>query len=225
MIRENVKFYQSMDAILCWSPPWNETEQKSLFPWSVVGIDEKGGPIVHIPFGRWCLDAITGKRDEMIRVATQYFEKVWRMMLFNSRGKEFVAQFSIIIDMEGLGWRTLTYVDALQVGVHMIKLFEANYPETLRVAVLVNAPSIFPAIWKLIKPILSEATHAKVQFVECHQRKESREMMGQFISKDILPEKYGGYVPNNKAICVDRNKDLFRGYGVSKTDSMDCASS
>lgn len=57
----------------------------------------------------------------------------------------------------GLGHRhALSHLRAV-IGVS-----EANYPETMAGMVIINAPSIFPFFWKIVKPWLDEYTASKV---------------------------------------------------------------
>ncbi len=40
--------------------------------------------------------------------------------------------------------------------------FEANYPQTLRYCVIVNAPAVFPMAYALVKPFLPDRTKRKI---------------------------------------------------------------
>ena len=42
-------------------------------------------------------------------------------------------------------------------------IYESNYPETLKKAYIVNAPSFFPLCWKILRPLLSDCTASKVE--------------------------------------------------------------
>jgi len=200
MIRMNVLYYQNHDVeeIMRWEDPAFFSD----FPWSFLGFDEVGGPVIHLPMGRWKPEAVTDRRDEYIRMGIQYFETVWAAMKFQAKDKDAIPQFSILIDLEGLGWRSMTYADAVQGSLHMVKIFEANYPDTLKVAIIVNAPSVFSMMWKLVKPFVSEVTHAKLQFVGSFSEETASKTINRFIAKEKLPEKYGGLLPDNTKMTL-----------------------
>ena len=44
----------------------------------------------------------------------------------------------------------------------LIQVVEANYPETMGRLLLVRAPWLFPIIWSLVSPFISESTRQKV---------------------------------------------------------------
>lgn len=45
----------------------------------------------------------------------------------------------------------------------MFSPLQANYPEYLGHMFIINAPLVFSAMWRLIKPWLEERTHKKIQ--------------------------------------------------------------
>ena len=71
----------------------------------------------------------------------------------------------------------------------MIKVFEANYPESLGVVLVHKAPWIFQSIWKIIKGWLDPVVAAKVHFTR------HLEDLEQFVAKDHIPKELGGDDP------------------------------
>jgi len=87
-------------------------------------------------------------------------------MKAKSKGKDYIPQFTVILDCEGLGWKHYTSYDGtvtrvemnsevklsywsffsvysgLQAVLTMFKYFEANYPETIRQGIFVNSKYI-----------------------------------------------------------------------------------
>lgn len=68
----------------------------------------------------------------------------------------------------------------------MIKIFEANYPESLGAVLVHKAPWIFQGIWKIIKGWLDPVVAAKVHFTN------SVEDMEQFIPRSQIIKELGG---------------------------------
>lgn len=54
-----------------------------------------------------------------------------------------------------MDWDTATTV---------IKVFESYYPESLGHAVLWNAPTVFSAAWRIVKPMLDPVVREKITF-------------------------------------------------------------
>lgn len=48
----------------------------------------------------------------------------------------------------------------------IVNILQYNYPETLSVALILNAPMLFSACWAVIKPWLDPVTAAKCVFVK-----------------------------------------------------------
>ena len=62
----------------------------------------------------------------------------------------------------------------------LVNTLQYNYPETLKVALIVNAPMLFSACWMIIKGWLDPVTAGKVSFVNLQQ-------LEQYIDKDSIP--------------------------------------
>jgi hypothetical protein len=68
----------------------------------------------------------------------------------------------------------------------MIKVFEANYPESLGVVLVHKAPWLFNAIWKIIKGWLDPVVASKVHFTsDVHD-------LEQYIPKSQIIKELGG---------------------------------
>lgn len=71
----------------------------------------------------------------------------------------------------------------------ILKCFEANYPESLGVMIIHNAPWIFSGVWRLIRGWMDPDIAAKVQFTNSVADVE------KLIDLDQLPEELGGKEP------------------------------
>lgn len=54
-----------------------------------------------------------------------------------------------------MDWDTATMV---------INIFQSYYPETLGHAIVWNAPTVFSAVWKIVKPMLDPVVREKIAF-------------------------------------------------------------
>jgi CRAL/TRIO domain len=68
----------------------------------------------------------------------------------------------------------------------MVKIFEANYPESLGAVLVHKAPWVFQGIWAIIKGWLDPVVAAKVHFTK------SIEDLEQFIPKSQIVKELGG---------------------------------
>lgn len=82
----------------------------------------------------------------------------------------------ILFDLSGF---TLSCMD-YEVVKMLVNTLQYNYPETLKVALIVNAPMLFSACWMIIKGWLDPVTAAKVNFVNLQK-------LEQYIDKDSIP--------------------------------------
>jgi len=51
----------------------------------------------------------------------------------------------------------------------LVNILQFNYPDTLHVALVINAPYLFSACWAIIRPWLDPVTAAKALFVKKDQ--------------------------------------------------------
>ncbi|KAM0063729.1 putative CRAL-TRIO lipid binding domain, CRAL/TRIO domain, CRAL/TRIO domain superfamily [Helianthus debilis subsp. tardiflorus] len=65
-----------------------------------------------------------------------------------------------ILDMTGL---TISQLSQLKLLTVISSIDDLNYPEMTDIYYIVNAPFIFSACWKVVKPLLQERTRKKVQ--------------------------------------------------------------
>lgn len=68
-----------------------------------------------------------------------------------------------IIDTTGLRLSALTQIKLLTV---LTTIDDLNYPEKTETYYVVNAPYIFSACWKVVKPLLQERTRKKIQVLQ-----------------------------------------------------------
>eukprot|EP01088_Endostelium_zonatum_P012196 TRINITY_DN26381_c0_g1_i2.p1 TRINITY_DN26381_c0_g1~~TRINITY_DN26381_c0_g1_i2.p1 ORF type:complete len:432 (-),score=142.41 TRINITY_DN26381_c0_g1_i2:62-1333(-) len=85
---------------------------------------------------------------------------------------------------------------------------EQNYPETLHKYFVINAPSLFPAIFKLISGFLPERTIQKIHVLGSNYK----ESLLKEIDSDQIPVEYGGTCTscdNSDGFCYKRKQGPF----------------
>ena len=121
-----------------------------------------------------------------------------------------VETFTTIMDLEGL---SLSHFNSAGV----IKLFsdcdKLNYPERMGCLCVINAPSVFPMIWKVVKGWLDPVTANKIYILG----DDYKETLLSIIDAEHLPQEYGGTckcpggccsIASTEALEKELNKNL-----------------
>ena len=73
-------------------------------------------------------------------------------------------------------------------SLQFFNILSGRFPVRIRKFVLVNAPSMFPLVWKAIKPMMSKDLAGKFTFV-------TDDTIESLVDKKWLPEELGGSHP------------------------------
>ncbi|XP_047740579.1 SEC14-like protein 2 isoform X2 [Hyalella azteca] len=189
-----------MDHILEWEAP--EVLVKYV-PQGCVGFDKFGGTVLIIPHGRVDIRGIlmSVTPTEHIKFTVQTIEKCKVMMAEESKRRGYpVCQQTCIFDLEGFSFKDFTWKPALESVIALMQVYEANYPELLRVGYVINAPKIFTVAFTLVKPFLHEATINKIKIFG---RSGWQEEILQDIDAEVLPKHWGGnrVDPDGNEMC------------------------
>ncbi|KAL2523794.1 Sec14p-like phosphatidylinositol transfer family protein [Abeliophyllum distichum] len=79
-----------------------------------------------------------------------------------------------ILDMTGLKFSALNQIKLLSV---ISTIDDLNYPEKTQTYYIVNAPYVFSACWKVVRPLLQERTRRKVQVLSGSGKDEFLKIM------------------------------------------------
>ena len=104
----------------------------------------------------------------------------------------------ILFDLQAFTLNCMDY-DVVKM---LIEILQFNYPETLAVALIVNAPFIFNACWMLISGLLDPITAKKVVF--CSNNSRVREVLGE--GADLVIKSQPTSSVNLEAMVTDDQK-------------------
>ncbi|KIV99890.1 hypothetical protein, variant [Verruconis gallopava] len=159
------------------------------------GRDKEGRPICYV---RVRLHKPGQECEESIERFTVYTIETARMFL-----RPPVDTATVVFDMTDFGMANMDYAPVK----FMIKCFEANYPESLGVVLVHNAPWIFNTVWKIIRGWLDPVVASKIHFT--NNLKDVQE----FIDYNSIIKELGGPVdwsykyvepsPNENAAMAD----------------------
>ena len=145
--------------------------------WRAVGTMKRTAPVgvLWIQLSLWN----PGDYDvaEYVRLVVYFLEKLAGTC----------EQFTVLFDMAG--WRVSHGLQLRKVH-GLITTLQDHYPERLCAALLVRAPSIFAASWKMIKPMIDPVTAEKVFFLPKGDAETAALL--KHIDAAVLPTAYGG---------------------------------
>ncbi|XP_075921896.1 SEC14-like protein 2 [Petromyzon marinus] len=212
MIRKHADFRVQMDVdflVNNWKP--SEVVEK-YFSGGLCGFDREGSPLWWEVVGD--LDPPGLMRSErpggFLRSKVRELELMLaecqrQTHLVSNLGRQ-VGSMVLIVDLNNLSrrhlWRPFLNSNLEVRLTHMLRMFEANYPECLKRMYIVKAPRIFSLFYTLMTPIIGEGTKSKIQVLGS----DWQEVLLSQIDASEVPEYYGGTRtgPDGDPRCGDK---------------------
>lgn len=140
----------------------------------MCGYSKEGHPVIAVGVGRSTYDKAS--IHYYIQSHIQMNEYRDRVILPSATKKfgRYVGTCIKILDMTGLRISALNQLKLLSA---ISTIDDLNYPEKTETYFIVNAPYIFSACWKVVKPLLQERTRRKVQVLSGCGRDELLKIM------------------------------------------------
>ncbi|KAM5227972.1 SEC14-like protein 5 isoform 2-T2 [Ctenodactylus gundi] len=101
-----------------------------------------------------------------------------------------ISSWTCLLDLEGLSMRHL-WRPGVRALLRMIEVVEDNYPETLGRLLIVRAPRVFPVLWTLISPFISENTRRKFLIYGGSDYQGPGGLV-DYLDRDVIPDFLGG---------------------------------
>jgi len=137
------------------------------------GFDKQGRPVNYILVRLH--KASESSPEELQKMTVWMFEQGRKLV------KPPVETTTLVFDMRGYSMENMDYGFTR----FLFEVFAFRYPESLGVALVVEAPFIFWAVWKMLSPLIDPKTVTKIHFVKAAQLLE-------YIHEDQLLAQYGG---------------------------------
>ncbi|XP_054709788.1 SEC14-like protein 2 [Uloborus diversus] len=172
-------------------------------PLTRIGFDKEGAPIRYFAFGNMDSKGIlkSVKRNECVKGVIQCFEEDVAVMKEQTTklGKP-IEQWVYIFDFEGYSFAKATHKPTLETLIALFMAYEANYPERLKAAYIINASVYFSIAFAIIKPLLSGATLKKITIFG---KDGWKEVLQRDVDLDVLPSFLGGKRtdPDGNPLC------------------------
>ncbi|KAK5094005.1 phosphatidylinositol transfer protein csr1 [Lithohypha guttulata] len=138
------------------------------------GVDKEGRPLCYV---RVRLHKGGEQTERSLERYTVYLIETCRLAL-----EPPVETAAIVFDMTNFSMANMDYTPVK----FMIKVFEANYPESLGIVLIHKAPWVFQGVWKIIKGWLDPVVAQKVHFTN------GVDDLSEFIPKSNIIKELGG---------------------------------
>lgn len=195
MLRDSIdwrKRYET-DRILSWNVP---EVLKKYAPGGYYGVDKNGIPIWYELLGRADPRGLlfSASKKDVVKYRIKLTEMLYREMfpeLIKKYGKK-IGTTNFIVDLDGISMKHV-WKPAVDLYTELLAIVEANYPETLQTAYVINAPSFFPLLYSLVKPFLSPTTRTKIRILGSNWKS----VLLNEINPDQIPVHWGGTAKDN----------------------------
>ncbi|CAL8125547.1 unnamed protein product [Orchesella dallaii] len=193
MFRKHLAWRQENDIETILTSNNLPDELLNLVPVELMGPDKEGNPTMVLFTGGFEIKkhVQTYGKATIMKVYSIFMERLYADCILHSTDKRKLNKFVNIIDLEALRYKDCLSADVLDVLTNAMKCVEANYPELLEKAYVLNAPAIFPIIWNLIKPFLSQKTISNVHFFNSNLE-SYRSVLLERLPVNKLPRRWGG---------------------------------
>lgn len=165
------------------------------------GHAKDGSPVRVEPYGRLDMKGLmcSVRKSDLEKAKIQQCEGTVRDWQEESKKRGYrVDGLTVVFDMAGVGTRML-WRPGLKMYLHLVKVLEDNYPEMMRRLLIINAPGIFPLLYKIARPLISEDMKQKIHVIGS----DYKEYLLRYIDASDLPACYGGTLtdPDGDPTC------------------------
>ncbi|CAF1377710.1 unnamed protein product [Adineta steineri] len=126
--------------------------------------------------------------EEFIQCHIYWLE--YNCQLAREHGRQFgqhIESIACIYDLNGM---KMDVRKLLNPGKQCLYIDDNYYPERLGQLIVLNPPTIFPALWNLVKHFIDPVTKKKIMILK--KGNEKATTLLQYIDSDQLPSEYGG---------------------------------
>lgn len=197
-----VKAEQMLRASLVWRRQRNLDDNSNQYvppkllqrylPLGQCGTDKDGCPVWILPFGYYDIRGLlqSAKKADLIMHVVHVVEGVMmRMEQQTIKLGQPITQHYLIIDLEQFGILHFMWKPAFNLMRTLVNLYDNNYPELLKRAMLINAPKIFHVAFALLKPFIHENTQKKIVL---YGKDGWKDVVFNDMERSELPERWGG---------------------------------
>ncbi|KAK7320297.1 hypothetical protein VNO77_29641 [Canavalia gladiata] len=159
------------------------------------GFTKEGVPVIVVGVGLSTLDEVFDKYYVQSHIQmNEYRDRVILPTATKNHG-QYIGTCVKVLDMTGL---KLSALNQLRLLTSISTIDDLNYPEKTDAYYIVNAPYVFSACWKVVKPLLQERTRRKVHVLKGCGKEELLKVM-DYASLPHFCRKGGSRLPRDYA--------------------------
>ena len=195
MVVANIKWRadNNVDSIDQWAESEEGKELISVWPNQDYGLAKDGRPLI-------CEQMVTMdpervftrfSDEDLIKLHIYIMERDLRRTMESSEalGRP-ITECVVVENVGGLGFHHASS-QAIDLMKQCLAIDEKNYVEMAGALIVINAPMLFPLIYRLLKPFIDENTASKMQFHSASAWQSSPQF-AKFVSVESLPSEWGG---------------------------------
>jgi len=192
MFENHLKWYEAEKiGTILKNPPakYRELYRKAV-PHAHHGVDKQGRPVYYQKTGKAQVETLSKfvPTYDMLRVHLWDMEHLQNVLFKEASEREGKRVETVVNILDLTGWK-LAHRGLIPGLAAITRVDEDNYPETLGASIIINAPSVFPMIWNLVKGFLDPVVASKVEVLGSDYKAV---LLEKYFDADQLPEEYGG---------------------------------
>jgi hypothetical protein len=170
----------------------NTDELLDVYPHWHYGYDRVGRPVLYKQYGRFEITKAKELTDLDTLVRYHVWEQEACMLLCEEQSRKLgviVETITVVIDIKDMQMRQVNR-DFLSMIKRIADIDQRLYPETLGALYIINAPSLFPFVWRVVKEFIDAKTAEKIHILS--KESEWRPVLESNIGLENMPSEYGG---------------------------------
>jgi len=187
---DNLKWREenNIDAVL--TEDFSDLERD--YPYTTDTYDKTGRPIIAFSFGDWDIRkaVIAGQARRFTRYLDRAFEDVSKQIREKQARGENVTQSQFLINLENF---SVTQQGCIQCLPAIFTYFQHQvyYPNLADNIVLVNTPSLFEVVLRVLRPIMAPETRVALKVFGTN-KPQWQKFLRDIIAEDQLNRDFGG---------------------------------
>mmetsp|Transcript_56967 Transcript_56967/g.135301 ORF Transcript_56967/g.135301 Transcript_56967/m.135301 type:complete len:308 (+) Transcript_56967:105-1028(+) len=164
-------------------------------PSGLLGHDKMGRPVMFIEVGGKFNANKLESEGELVHSHLQRFQWWLSERVFDTVGQE--GQVLWIVDVSGWHLSQMSSKKNVKYMMAIAEVASAHYPERMARTVIINAPRVFSAAWRMVRPMLDITTQNKIDILSGQDKWLPK--LAEHIDIALLPEHLGG----KTVLCFD----------------------
>jgi len=176
-----------------WKP---NAEQEKNMKYQIIGTDYEDRIVIWFPAGRWDLKKLLQKgfKTEVYKLAFKMGDDIFREVFERSMETGKTVRVIGFTDLQEISFGKLSHFETIQVSLELGRIFDPVLFPLVDKSYVVNGSRLLSFIIKILSPVLSRETIAKIEMLGSEETKWLA-ALDKKIPLEVLPMDYGGLGP------------------------------